>query len=130
MFLDFHNNFISRVSAEVFCKKKPFLKENSQENTCYGVFLGQLVYETLVSSCIRFGVFFITFANVPKTFNSRHCVKRVRIRSYSGPHFNLSVYRISPYSVRIQKNPGKMWTRITPNKDSFYVVRDTSKNVH
>ena len=31
----------------------------------------------------------------------KHCVKSVRIRSYSGPHFLL---RISPYSVQIREN--------------------------
>ena len=45
-----------------------------------------------------------------------HCVKSVRIRSYSGPHFS----RISPHSEG--KNPGKMGTRITPNTDTFYAV--------
>ena len=64
-----------------------------------------------------------------------HCVKSVLIRSHSGPHFSrifphldwirsdtehLSVsLRISPYSVRMRKNAGKMRTRITPNTDSF-----------
>ena len=67
-----------------------------------------------------------------------HCVKSVHIRSHSGPHFSrifphldwirsdtehLSVsLRISPYSVRMRKNAGKMRTRITPNTDSFYAV--------
>ena len=64
-----------------------------------------------------------------------HCVKSVHIRSHSGPRFSrifphldwirsdtehLSVsLRISPYSVRMRKNAGKMRTRITPNTDSF-----------
>ena len=60
-----------------------------------------------------------------------HCVKRVCIRIYSDPHFSrifpFSRIRteyggISPYSVRMQENAGKMRTRITPNTDSFYVV--------
>ena len=38
-----------------------------------------------------------------------HCVKSVRIRSYSGPHF-------SAFGC------GKMRTRITPNTDTFYTV--------
>ena len=42
--------------------------------------------------------------------------RRVRIRSYSTPHFSRS---ISPYSVRIRENSGKTRTRITPNTDSF-----------
>ena len=29
---------------------------------------------------------------------------------------------ISPYSVRMRENAGKMLTRITPNMDTFYVV--------
>ena len=45
-----------------------------------------------------------------------HCVKSVRIRSYSGP-----------YSVRMWENAGRMRTRITPNTDSFYVVKVYSK---
>ena len=57
-----------------------------------------------------------------------HCIKRVRIRSYSGPHFSRirteygETLRISPYSVRMRENAGKMRTRITPNADSFYAV--------
>ena len=39
-----------------------------------------------------------------------HCVKSVRIRSYSGP-----------YSVRMRENTA----RITPNTDTFYAVCDT-----
>ena len=57
-----------------------------------------------------------------------HCVKRVRIRSYSGPHFSRirtkygEILRISPYSVRMRENAEKMWTRITLNTDIFYAV--------
>ena len=44
------------------------------------------------------------------------------------PHFkafglNTERYCISPYSVRMQENAEKMWTRITPNTDIFYAVR-------
>ena len=35
---------------------------------------------------------------------------------------------ISPYSVRMRENVGKMQTRITPNTDSFYAV--TVSNMH
>ena len=38
--------------------------------------------------------------------SSKHCVKSVRIRSYSGPHFpafGLNI-RISPHSVRMREN--------------------------
>ena len=40
--------------------------------------------------------------------SDKHCVKSVLIRSYSGPHF---------------PECGKMWTRITPNTDTFYAVK-------
>ena len=53
-----------------------------------------------------------------------HCVKSVRIRSYSGTHFlvfglNTERYRASH---RIQSERGKMWIRITPNTDTFHAV--------
>ena len=37
------------------------------------------------------------------------------------------MHRISPYSVRMRENAGKMWTRITPNTDAFYNVYDFDK---
>ena len=53
-----------------------------------------------------------------------HTVKRVRIRSYSGPYFpafglNTERYRVS---LRIQSECGKIRTRTTPNTDTFYAV--------
>ena len=41
--------------------------------------------------------------------SGNHCIKSVRIRSYSGPHFpafelNTERLRISPYSVRMREN--------------------------
>ena len=53
-----------------------------------------------------------------------HCVKSVRIRSYSGPHFpafGLNTERHSA-SVRFQSECGKMRIRITPNRNTFYAV--------
>ena len=41
-----------------------------------------------------------------------------RIRSEYG-----EIRSISPYSLRMGKNVGKMRTRITPNTDTFYPVR-------
>ena len=32
-------------------------------------------------------------------------------------------YGVSPYSVRMRENAGKMRTRITPNTDTFYAVK-------
>ena len=53
-----------------------------------------------------------------------HCVKNVRIRSYSGPYFpafglNTERYEVSLFS---QSKCGKIRTRITPNKDNFHAV--------
>ena len=53
---------------------------------------------------------------------SSHCVKSVRIRSYSGPHFTGFGLNTERYGVsfRIQSESGKMHTRITPNTDTFH----------
>ena len=53
-----------------------------------------------------------------------HCVKSVRIRSYSGSHFPVFGLDMEIYSVslRIQSKYGKMWTRITPNTDTPYAA--------
>ena len=53
-----------------------------------------------------------------------HCVKSVRIRSYSGPYF--SAFGLNKakkgVSLRIQSKCGKMRARITPNTDTFQAV--------
>ena len=56
--------------------------------------------------------------------NVPHCVKGVRIQSYSGPHFHAFGLNTERYSVslRILSECGKMRTRITPNTDTFYTV--------
>ena len=53
-----------------------------------------------------------------------HCVKSVRIRSHSGPHFPAFGLNTERYSVslRIQSKCEKMLTRITPNTDTFHAV--------
>ena len=53
-----------------------------------------------------------------------HCVKSVRIRSFSGlcfPAFGLKTERYE-LSLCIQSKCGKMWTRKTPNTDTLYAV--------
>ena len=60
----------------------------------------------------------------------RHCVKSVRIRSYSGPNFpalGLNKERYGVY-LRIQSECWKMQTRITPNVDTFYAARTNDSN--
>ena len=49
-----------------------------------------------------------------------HCMKNVRIRSYSSPHF--PALGLNTDKLRIQSKCGKMWTRIDPNMDTFYAV--------
>ena len=53
-----------------------------------------------------------------------YCVKSVRIRSYSGPHFPTFGLNTERYSVSlcIQSECEKMRTRTTPNTDTSYVV--------
>ena len=53
-----------------------------------------------------------------------HCVKRVRIRSYSGPHFPAYGLKMERNSVSLsfQFECGKMRTRITPDTDAFHAV--------
>ena len=54
-------------------------------------------------------------------FVKMHCVKGVRIRSYSGPAFGLNTERYG-VSRRIHSERGEIRTRITPNTDNFHVV--------
>ena len=63
-----------------------------------------------------------------KYSKSTHCLKSVRIRSYSGPHFSRIFPHadwirrdtgISPNSVWMREDAGKMRTRTTPNTDTF-----------
>ena len=59
-----------------------------------------------------------------KFIKSYHCVKSVRIRSYSDPCFPAFGLITERYSVslRIQSECGKIQTRITPNADTFYAA--------
>ena len=57
-------------------------------------------------------------------FTKLHCVKSVRIRSYSGPNFPTYGLNMERYSVSllIQSVRGKMRTRITANIETFHAV--------
>ena len=61
----------------------------------------------------------------------RHCLKSVRIWSYSGPYFPAFGLYTKRYfvSLRIQSEGGKILTRITPNMDAFYEVRMIGKKI-
>ena len=59
--------------------------------------------------------------------DKRHCVKRFRIRSYSGPlfpAFGLNTERWGMF-LGVQSECGKMRTRITPNTNTFHAVRES-----
>ena len=55
-----------------------------------------------------------------KNARNWHCVKSVRIRSYSGPCF--PAFGLNTDSLRIQFKGWKIRTRITPNTDTFLAV--------
>ena len=61
-----------------------------------------------------------------RVFIEAHCVKSVRIRSYSDPYFPTFGLNTERYgvSLRIQSKYGKIRTRITPNTDTFYAVAE------
>ena len=66
--------------------------------------------------------FIITF--LERNSGTRHYVKSVRIRSYSGlyfPVFGLNTKR-DGVSLRIQSECEKIRTRITPSTDNFHTV--------
>ena len=66
----------------------------------------------------------MTLYNIKKPGGDIHGVKSVPIRNYSGPHFPPFRLNTERYfvSLRIQSEWGKMWTRITPNTDTFHAV--------
>ena len=57
-------------------------------------------------------------------FKDLHYAKGVRIRSFSSPYF--PEFKLNPEkysaSLRIQSKCGKIWTRKTPNTDTFQAV--------
>ena len=63
--------------------------------------------------------------------NNKHCVKSVRIWSFSGPHSSAFVQNTERYlvSLRIQSKYRKIRTRKTPNTDMFYAVKDTREMI-
>ena len=88
-----------------------------------------IYFEDLKSVLIVENVFFITVIIDDVTKN--HCVKRVHIWSYSGPHFPAFGLNTERYgvSLRILSECGKMRTRITPNTDTFHAGVNKSENL-
>ena len=65
-------------------------------------------------------------AEISKRIKTRtqHCVKSVRIRSFSDPHFPAFGLKTERYgvSLRIHSECGKIWARKTQNTDTFHAV--------
>ena len=111
----------SRKIGEVFGKPKKVLWYDSQKHhlKLFCSHFQSLSCKTLKGFTLSNGnlsIFKRLFAN--GKLHALHCVKSVRIQSYSGPHFS----RIFPYSDWMRENAGKMRTKITPNKDTVYAV--------
>ena len=79
----------------------------------------QNLYKKLVVS-----LFYIYLACNLRRVTHCHCVKSVRIQSYSGKHFLWLYLNTERYfvSLRIQFECRKTRTRITPKTDTFYTV--------
>ena len=116
------------VSTKWTYHKEPWKKGVSPVIT---LFFWKFCYSLRTSSKRWFDVpttemsIFLLFVSARVLFVSAfHSVKRVRIRSYSGPHFPAFGLNTERYAVslRIQSKCGKMQTRITPKKDALYVV--------
>ena len=74
---------------------------------------------TVITKCVSRSSYYKTV---------RHYVKSVQIQNYFWSVFSHirteygEILRMSPYSVRMRENLGRMQTRITPNTDTFYAV--------
>ena len=65
-----------------------------------------------------------------KFCNVNHCVKSVRIRSFSGPYFPAFGLNTEIFSANlcIQYERGEVRTRKTPNTDTFYAMNPFQTN--
>ena len=100
--------------------KQTIMEELFCENDCFWLLTFWVLHQ-----------FFKKLLPTLKTWSKReqiirdiHCVKRVRIWSYSDLHFPAYGLNTERYSVSlpIQSKCRKMWTRITTNTDTFYAV--------
>ena len=59
-----------------------------------------------------------------------YCVKSVRIRSFSGPHFPTFGLNMERDTVRIRSKGGKIRTRKTRNMDTFHALHFAKLEVY
>ena len=85
---------------------------------CFARKLLSNYFQNLIWQC-----FLLRFENT----RTLHCVKSVRIRSFSGLYFPAFALNTEKYSVclRIQSDCGKIRIRKTPNMDTFHTVLRT-----
>ena len=89
-----------------------------------------LISYSSFSSLILLSIVMISLYCFWKIFSKKlHCVKTIRIRSYSGLHFpgfgmNTERYRVF---LPIQSYFKKTGTRITPNTDTFHAVLSNAR---
>ena len=64
------------------------------------------------------------FCRICSLLDRSHCVKTVRIRSFSGPYFPAFGLNTEKYgvSLRVQSECGKKQTRKTPNTETLHAV--------
>ena len=88
-----------------------------------GIFLRLILKDQRRNWHCLFVIHFVDpYLRVDRFFKKRtHCVKRVCIRSYSGPYFPTFGLNTEIH-LRSQSECGKIRTRITPNTDTFHPV--------
>ena len=111
------------IGSHMFCSRR------SKERASKNIFINLSSDDNILSLLIKKNVLYMSFSTSLQgskwAITMRpHCIKSVRIRSYSGPHFptfGLDRDKCS-VSLRIQSECRKMRTRITPNTDTFHAV--------
>ena len=109
MFLDYISSSIFKlfiIFSYFFLEDSNNTSETTLSCTLVAIFFQQLTLRKQLRRCMN------------------HCIKSVRIRSYSGPHFPAFGLNTKRYSVSlcIQSECGKMRTRKTPNMDTFHAL--------
>ena len=82
-------------------------------------FKKSFIYDLSLSLSLSLSLFWtFSVSLVSPLPENDHCVKSVRIRSFSGPYF--PVFGLNTQLIR--SKCGKMQTRKTPNTDTFHAV--------
>ena len=111
-------SFLQNTSGQLLLKETfPLIPENKSWSASPVAVLIKhpslgLFCKVTALHCINLSVFVVILVRIFPSFS--------RIRTEYG-----EILRISPYSVRMWENVGKMWTRITPNTDTFYVLNES-----